>query len=432
MPLTEYKDHYEILGCSPDTPLSDLKRAYHEKLREYHPDKRPDTPGGTGQRITQALNEAWEILSDPLKKEAYDSQWRREKVQRLPPEERADYFRRQGNEAYKTAQEACRQKEPENLLSATAALQKYQAAISLYSQGVELAPRDHRLWSNRALCWGAVRSWGRCREDAMQVTALKPTFMKGWFLWAKSLWKEGHPDQAQEIIDRGLQQLPGHQELLALAAEIQPDLEAMRQSESPSVRLPNIGATRGGHSRNVSPCYTPAAASRVVTPTRSQSQGPSRCPPVPPGRGHSRSPAPSRFEDAYEATFDAQIGKTAGRHGRSAAREGSRERAGGLDATARFGAGRSESPNPNVAARGRSRDPGRADAAEGTYGYYHEATFGSPHSYHSQPQAPPRDKSPPIPPGWPSGTPAPQRHGSMESQDASRHKVSLAGMAAKG
>mmetsp|Transcript_52928 Transcript_52928/g.123909 ORF Transcript_52928/g.123909 Transcript_52928/m.123909 type:complete len:440 (-) Transcript_52928:76-1395(-) len=425
MPTGDFKDHYEYLSCSPDTPLADLKRAYHEKLREYHPDKRPDSPCGIGQRITQALTEAWEVLSDPAKKEVYDAQWRREKVQSIPPEDRGDYFRRQGNDAYKAAQDACRQQDSENLVAATVALQKYQAAIALYTQGIELAPQDHRLWSNRALCWGAVRSWGKCREDAKQVTVLKPSFVKGWFLWAKALWKEGQPDQAQAIIDRGLVQVPGHAELIALASELQPDLEAMRQHQEgrSAVHLPNLTSQRGGaQSRNVSPCYTPSAAPRVVTPppvrkaSRSQSQGPSGCPPIPPRQGQSRSPG-RRFQEAYEATFDAPNGRS-GRHGRSSAREKSRDPAGGgrMDATARFGAGRSQSPNPG--GRGRSNEPAA---------YAHESTFGTNRSPPAP--TPPRDVSPPIPPGWPTAPAGP----TLESQDPNRqHKVSLAKMAAQG
>ena len=39
-------DPYRIIGASADMPQEEVKRRYHEKLRDYHPD-RP----GTGSRI---------------------------------------------------------------------------------------------------------------------------------------------------------------------------------------------------------------------------------------------------------------------------------------------------------------------------------------------------------------------------------------------
>ena len=40
--------------------------------KEYHPDKRPDSPTETGRRVTQELNSAWETLRDPGKREAHE------------------------------------------------------------------------------------------------------------------------------------------------------------------------------------------------------------------------------------------------------------------------------------------------------------------------------------------------------------------------
>eukprot|EP00401_Gymnodinium_catenatum_P022241 CAMPEP_0117584654 /NCGR_PEP_ID=MMETSP0784-20121206/67723_1 /TAXON_ID=39447 /ORGANISM="" /LENGTH=85 /DNA_ID=CAMNT_0005385541 /DNA_START=40 /DNA_END=293 /DNA_ORIENTATION=+ len=81
MPKKEgpFVDFYELLGCSPTASPGDLKRAYHEKLREFHPDKRQTSVNGLGHKVTQAINEAWDILREPAKREAYDVVWHREK-----------------------------------------------------------------------------------------------------------------------------------------------------------------------------------------------------------------------------------------------------------------------------------------------------------------------------------------------------------------
>lgn len=262
------------------------------KLREYHPDKRPDSVEGFGQRVTQGLNEAWEILQDAARREAYDVAWNRECEWRLSPQERAEARRHEGNALYKAAQGVAKERGPSSLSGAAESLQHYQAAIVKYSEGLSFAPNDHRLRSNRALCYAAVKDWGRSREDALLVTQLKPDFMKGWFSLAKAYWKEGSPVAAQKELDKALHLIPGNKELLALQSDIREHMEACGQGD---FRLPELPKGRG-QSRSVSPSCTPPAScsgSRVATP--------------PPIRQTSKSPARSQY--SYR-----QASKSPGRH----------------------------------------------------------------------------------------------------------------------
>lgn len=67
--LKPFVDHYAVLECSPSNTPEQLKKAYHEKLRQFHPDKRPWSAGDYGQQVTQSLNEAWEALRFPALRE---------------------------------------------------------------------------------------------------------------------------------------------------------------------------------------------------------------------------------------------------------------------------------------------------------------------------------------------------------------------------
>eukprot|EP00434_Breviolum_minutum_P016722 symbB.v1.2.014745.t1/scaffold1081.1/size139474/2 len=242
LPMSAFVDHYEVLGCDPAASPAELKRAYHEKLREYHPDKRPESRGDTGARVTQAVLDAWSIL------QAYDALWHKKRNDSMAAEAR----RREGNELYKEAQALGKKSGPESLSAATSSLTRYQAAIDKYSEGIDLAPMDHRIRSNRALCYSALKDWQRCKEDAAIVVEMKPDFMKGWFLLVKAFWKEGNPIAAQRHLDSALQILPGSSELLALQEELAPDVQAASNGDL----LPPVG--RGRASRNVSPSCTPA------------------------------------------------------------------------------------------------------------------------------------------------------------------------------
>jgi curved DNA-binding protein CbpA len=68
--------YYEILGVSHDASAAQIKRAFREKVKIYHPDK---TPGVEGTRF-RSIMEAWRVLSDPKKRREYD----REIVQARP------------------------------------------------------------------------------------------------------------------------------------------------------------------------------------------------------------------------------------------------------------------------------------------------------------------------------------------------------------
>ncbi|MFW5968189.1 MAG: molecular chaperone DnaJ [Persicimonas sp.] len=63
-------DPYDVLGVSKDAELSEIKAAYRRLAVEHHPDKNPDDP--RAQERFKEVNEAYEILSDPEKRQAYD------------------------------------------------------------------------------------------------------------------------------------------------------------------------------------------------------------------------------------------------------------------------------------------------------------------------------------------------------------------------
>ncbi|OJW95252.1 DnaJ domain-containing protein [Thiobacillus sp. 65-1402] len=63
------QDSYGILGISPTATADSIKAAYRKKAAQYHPDKNPSADASVRFREIQ---EAYEVLSDPARRKAYD------------------------------------------------------------------------------------------------------------------------------------------------------------------------------------------------------------------------------------------------------------------------------------------------------------------------------------------------------------------------
>lgn len=63
-------DLYEVLGVPRDASPDDIKRSYRKLARESHPDANPDDPEAEAR--FKDLSAAYEILSDPDKRDRYD------------------------------------------------------------------------------------------------------------------------------------------------------------------------------------------------------------------------------------------------------------------------------------------------------------------------------------------------------------------------
>lgn len=70
------RDYYDVLGVSRDAGAAEIKRAYRQLARRYH----PDISGDDRSAVFLEVSRAYEVLRDPSRRRSYDAGLARDSV----------------------------------------------------------------------------------------------------------------------------------------------------------------------------------------------------------------------------------------------------------------------------------------------------------------------------------------------------------------
>ncbi len=79
--MASMADYYTTLQVKPDATASDIKASYRRLAKQYHPDLNRQAGASESMR---RLNEAYAVLSEPQKRQAYDAVQRRSAYRIVP------------------------------------------------------------------------------------------------------------------------------------------------------------------------------------------------------------------------------------------------------------------------------------------------------------------------------------------------------------
>jgi curved DNA-binding protein len=68
--MSDFKDYYKTLGVGKSADEAEIKKAYRKLAKEHHPDRNKGK--AASETKFKEINEAYEVLSDPEKRQVYD------------------------------------------------------------------------------------------------------------------------------------------------------------------------------------------------------------------------------------------------------------------------------------------------------------------------------------------------------------------------
>ena len=214
------KNYYQLLGISINASEEEIRKAYYNLAKKFHPDRKTSDKSDTlGPEEFALITQAFNILKDPKKRKEYDEKLRKElelqkkiklgeaKVTK-PNSEIGGGQQQLARESYKKGL-----KELKN--------RNYVRAYYLFKTATEKDPNQAEYWSY--LGYANILNKGKLSESvswAMKAINMNPFNLDFKLNLAKIYLFTGAKTQARKYLEEIIKMDPKHKEANELLAEI--------------------------------------------------------------------------------------------------------------------------------------------------------------------------------------------------------------------
>jgi len=94
-----------------------------------------------------------------------------------------------------------------------------QEAIKCYSKAVEIDPKNHVYYTNRATAYANIEDWEKCLSDSDKAVSLKPDWVKGYFRKGQALVGLKRYEEGYQAYRRAVDLDPKNEDITARMKE---------------------------------------------------------------------------------------------------------------------------------------------------------------------------------------------------------------------
>jgi tetratricopeptide (TPR) repeat protein len=193
-------DYYSILQVSSQATSEDIKLSFRRLARQYHPDLNPDNPE-TAEQFKQ-ISEAYEILSDEIKRRRYDTN--------RSLEQKTSYTTYTTTSDSKVTTKVSQAKDFYFRGVAKTKNRQYKKAIKEYSRAIELDPNFVEAYLKRCEMRYKLGDNQGVLDDCYQIIKIKSSVPKAYYYQGRARFSLGYVQSAIDSYSEAIRQQPNY------------------------------------------------------------------------------------------------------------------------------------------------------------------------------------------------------------------------------
>ena len=193
-------DYYSILQVSSQATSEDIKLSFRRLARQYHPDLNPNNPETAEQ--FKKISEAYEILSDEIKRRRYDTNRRLE--------QKTSYTTYTTTSDSKVTTKVSQAQDFYLRGLAKSKNKQYQKAIREYSKAIELDPKFIEAYLKRCEMRYKLGDNQGVLDDCYRIIKIKSSVPKAYYYQGRARFSLGYVQSAIDSYSEAIRQQPNY------------------------------------------------------------------------------------------------------------------------------------------------------------------------------------------------------------------------------